>query len=286
MTAASEAAGRRGHVLVTPEGVPLPIELATVGERAAAFLLDLLIWLGATLLVDILLILLLLKGIGGAAAVAVVLFTGTLFRTLYFIRFELGARAATPGKRLLGLRVVDRRGGPLLPGAVIARNLTREMEAFLPLGLLLSAAAKTTWDSLLLLAWLLAFAALPLVNRQRLRGGDLIAGTMVIVLPKRRLAADLADRAVAFAFTAPQLAAYGTYELQVLEQLLRAPDGADTVRARREVCQAICRKIDWPAPVAEADTDRFLHDFYAAQRATLERAQLFGKARADKHAAR
>ena len=64
-------------------------------------------------------------------------------RNLYFIHFELSWHGATPGKRIVGIRVVDRRGGPLLPAAVIARNLTREIEIFIPLGVLISAAAAS-----------------------------------------------------------------------------------------------------------------------------------------------
>ena len=45
----------------------------------------------------------------------------------------MGGRGATPGKRMLGLRVVARDGARLTGGAVIARNAMREIEVFLPL---------------------------------------------------------------------------------------------------------------------------------------------------------
>src|SRR3546814_1427191 len=41
-----------------------------------------------------------------------------LLRTFWFIGFELGSRAATPGKRLMGIRVVARDGGRLTADAV------------------------------------------------------------------------------------------------------------------------------------------------------------------------
>src|SRR3546814_18926962 len=58
---------------------------------------------------------------------------GFLLRNFWFIGFELGQRAATPGKRLMGIRVVARAGGRLTADAVVARNLIRELELFLPL---------------------------------------------------------------------------------------------------------------------------------------------------------
>ena len=57
-------------------------------------------------------------------------------RSFYFIFFELRWQGATPGKRALGLRVIDRKGGRLKPEAVFARNLMREVEMFLPISLL------------------------------------------------------------------------------------------------------------------------------------------------------
>ena len=121
-----------------------------------------------------------------------------MVRNLYFVYFELAWRGATPGKRLVGLRVIDRAGGPLLPSAVVARNLTREVEMFIPLGVLLTwgktAGGAVDWENLAIAVWLLFFAALPFINRDRMRGGDLIAGTMVISLPKRVLSSDLVEK--------------------------------------------------------------------------------------------
>ncbi len=289
-----EGPGRRRRDLITPEGVPLPVEIADLGERATAFVLDLFIWFCLTVLVFLIIAVLIfgallqthlgLHGTGGIIVLSIVMFIAFVVRNLYFIHFELAWRGATPGKRMLGLRVVDRRGGPLLPGAVIARNLTREMEMFMPLGILLSmGGGAPAWEELSLAAWLLAFAALPLFNRERLRGGDLIAGTMVIALPPRALLGDLVDQAARYSFSEKQLAAYGVFELQVLEDLLRRPDAPDAALLRRQVSDKICHKIGWQARVSDAETGAFLTAFYTAQRAYLERAQLFGRSRADQH---
>jgi hypothetical protein len=91
------------------------------------------------------------------------------------------------------------------------------------------------------------------------------------------------ESAAHYAFTEKQLRAYGAFELQVLEELLRRPAGADTNRLLREVADKICRRIEWTAPVPDADIRVFLREFYTAERAFLEREQLFGKPRADKY---
>lgn len=282
-----EGARRQRRQIVTPEGVPVTVELADYGERMVALTIDLFIWLMGTLAIFIPIIWAIGKSGGSLIAISIALFIGFIVRNLYFVYFELAWRGATPGKRLVGLRVIDRAGGPLLPSAVVARNLTREVEMFLPLGVLLTwgkTEGGVDWENLAIAIWLLFFAALPFINRDRMRGGDLIAGTMVISLPKRILSSDLVERAVQFAFTEQQLRAYGAFELQVLEELLRRPDSPESVRVLNEVCDKICRRIGWTAPVAPADVVPFLREFYTAERAFLEREQLYGKVRADKYA--
>jgi len=147
-----------------------------------------------------------------------------------------------------------------------------------------AADGSVDWDQLLVAIWLLFFAALPFINRDRMRGGDLIAGTMVIAMPKRVLSGDLVEKKVQFSFSEQQLRTYGAFELQVLEELLRQPETPDSKRVLNEVCDKICRKIGWTAPLQPADVMPFLREFYTAERAFLEREQLYGKVRADKYA--
>ena len=282
-----EGTRRQQRTIVTPEGVPVTVELADHGERLTAFAIDVFIWFLLTIAVYLPLVLVAaLNKDAALIAVSIVLFIGFVVRNLYFIHFELAWRGATPGKRIVGLRVIDRRGGPLLPSAIVARNLTREVEAFIPLGLLLTwSGTNPNWEHLFVAIWLLFFAALPFVNRDRMRGGDLIGGTMVIALPKRVLSGDLVERVAQYVFTEQQLRAYGAFELQVLEELLRRPKSAETSRLLAEVRDKISHKIGWTAPLPPEDTELFLREFYTAQRAFLEREQLFGKPRADKYEA-
>jgi uncharacterized RDD family membrane protein YckC len=282
-----EGGRRERRQIITPEGVPVRVELADYGERLVAFTLDLFIWLLLTLAIFIPLILSIGAGGGSLIAISIALFIGFVVRNLYFVYFELAWRGATPGKRLVGLRVIDRAGGPLLPSAIVARNLTREVETFLPLGILLTwgraADGAIDWENFALAVWMLLFAALPFVNRDRMRGGDLIAGTMVISLPKRVLSGEVVERTVQFAFSEQQLRAYGAFELQVLEELLRHPDTPESGRVLSEVCEKIRNKIGWSDPVPPDQVVSFLREFYTAERAYLEREQLFGKARPDKY---
>ncbi len=272
--------------VVTPEGVPLRFALATYGERLTAFFVDLLVMVA--LLIGVLLILVFTFGSGGYLE-AVAILTMFLVRSFYFAGFEYVMGGATPGKRLVQLRVIDRHGGPLTPAAVFGRNLTRELEFFLPLGLLISPEAlypgASGWVAWASTAWCFVFLLLPALNRDRLRAGDLVAGTMVVRAPRATLLEDVAaESRRAFEFSPEQLSHYGNYELQVLEDILRKLEFVDesTVEV---LTSKIRHRIGYDA-VGPFDQVRFLQDFYAAQRAALERGLLFGKRTEDKTAAR
>ena len=288
--------GRRQ--IVTPEGVPLTIDLASHWERAAAVCLDLVIMLGVVLALSLLTFIGLSRVLGAGWGAAFVLLTSFLVRSFYFIFFELRWQGATPGKRALGLRVIDRAGGRLGADAIFARNLMREVELFLPLSLLFAAeqTGSQAWVMFLTLCWASIFTLMPLFNRDRLRVGDIVGGTWVVKAPKSRLLPDMAQQdgqgeisdvpqpAAAtpdVAFTEAQLDAYGIYELQTLEAVLRQT-GPHADRTRRTVCERIQAKIGWEdsAPV---ESRRFLEAYYSALRAHLEKKMLFGVRRESKH---
>ncbi|HLL20705.1 MAG TPA: hypothetical protein VK427_01165, partial [Kofleriaceae bacterium] len=133
------------------------------------------------------------------------------------------------------------------------------------------------------------FMLFPLFNRDRLRIGDLIAGTRVVLQPKVVLVPDLAAQPTnaapkaAYTFTEKQLGFYGIYELQVLEGVLRQNPGTQSFsEAIATVTDKIRSKIGYDRPIA--DGEHFLRDFYAAQRLHLEQKLLFGQRREDKHA--
>jgi uncharacterized RDD family membrane protein YckC len=161
------------YEIVTPEGVSLRTKLATRSERAAAFLIDIFLCALVIFILLLLLVYLLVHDIGGDLLAGIILFMSFIIRAAYFLHFELVWRGATLGKRFVGIRVVDRNGGPLLPAAIIARNLTREFEIFMPFAVIISfpGAHMGQWVPWLSSAWILIFAAIPFLNRDRMRGG-------------------------------------------------------------------------------------------------------------------
>lgn len=278
---ADRAPGRMRRGFVTPEGVDLQLELGGAGVRAAAFLLDLLAMLLILVVASIAIGLLLVASRASALAVSWLIgFFG--LRNGWFVLFEMGGRGATPGKRLMGLRVVARDGARLTGGAVIARNAMREIELFLPLSFLAARGGQGTADTVLTLfalVWSGIFLFFPLFNRDRLRIGDLLAGTWVVRTARGRLGAELAapvDRQRRV-FSEAALDLYGVFELQTLEDVLRggSEDAVATVAA------TIRRK----AGLAHDPDDRdFLTDYYAALCVRLERGLMVGRRRADKFA--
>jgi len=291
MTAAEAEEGPKRHrnrrEIITPEGVPLRLSLAERGERFAAVLIDLTIIVTILVTVAIAAIMI-LPGAAYDLGVALGLLFSFALRSFYFIFFELRWQGATPGKRALGLRVIDRAGGRLKPEAVFARNLMREVELFLPVSLLFS--NSETVDSalagLLAMAWVGVLIALPFFNKDRLRAGDIIAGTWVVKIPKNTLLPDMAaQRDTAhdsIQFTDAQLSIYGILELQTLENVLRR-SGPNARQTRKSVADRIKAKIEWQAAPETLADDRFLEAFYAALRGHLERRALFGRRRKDKH---
>lgn len=270
--------------VVTPEGVVVRVRLAAASARLSALILDLLILFAA--LIALALLTLFAGGHLGRAAGVLALFG---LRTFYFSGFELAWNGRTPGKRMTGLRVVNRRGGTLTPAAIIARNLMREVELFLPLSIVISGGAGIAtdpWTFAALLVWVCVLAFLPVFNRDRLRAGDMVAGTWVIIEPKPALLPELVSEtaaAAAYRFTTQQLAVYGVKELQVLEEVLRSPMTSREA-LERDVAQRIARKIGYADPAAvAADAAKFLGAFYAAQRRRLEAELAFGRRRRDKN---
>ena len=307
MTAAAvlPLASARSRMVVTPEGLALPLTLASRGARAGALMLDVMIILFA--LIGFHLGLIAVAGglmdtaggaLGGGAAGAseflqialiIAVFVGWYG---YFLVQELGPRGATLGKRILGIRIAPRGGQRLTPEAIIARNLLRDIEVFYPLVFIISTGVSALsgedvgamiWAAA---GWFALFALLPFFNRDALRAGDIIAGTCVVEAPRAALAAVLADASVASEaapndyprprFTAAELGVYGIRELQVLERLLREGDAAALGTVHRTIAAKIGRTAE------DGEERAFLEAFYAALRDKLEKDMRFGKRKTDK----
>lgn len=278
--------------IVPPEGVPLHFEVAGLGGRLGAQIVDILITFGLAL--AIVLVMAFLLGVRGAAFVAI---TGLLFfliRVPYYVATELLWNGQTVGKRISALRVMSGTGRSLSAHQVVARNLMKEVEVFLPATYVLVAADSGPVASVLVLLWIVGLIAVPVFNRRRQRIGDIIAETIVVHQPRRLLAPDLAAAAPLpagqrFVFLPNQLEHYGAFELQVLERVLQSSDNLRSAAEHRQneinlgiIFDRIRAKIGYSERVAGADRETFLRAFYAAQRAYLEQRRLFGDVRADK----
>lgn len=157
------------YLISTPENVDLHLELAGLGNRALAVIIDtlatyalcivvfLLAWLGTVLVA---------MGHLPPNAVAIVSSVIVLLAMLasfaiafgYFIFFEGIWHGQTPGKKVTHIRVIDQTGQPINWGAAVLRNIIRVFDlGFLLIGLLFMAADK---------------------NERRL--GDFAAGTLVV----------------------------------------------------------------------------------------------------------
>ncbi|WP_295531817.1 RDD family protein [Novosphingobium sp. Chol11] len=303
---------RRARTVITPEGVRLSITLASRGARAAALMIDLFL-IGFTMTATTLLLVWMAGGIGiserdlqagtaraGALQALVVIWFIAMFlyRNAWFLSFELGPRGATPGKRLMGIRVAargggigaDAGGGRLTTEAVIARNLMRDIELYMPLvfiGGAIEAGGDTELAGWSGAVWFAVFVLFPFLNRDALRCGDVIAGTWVVEAPRRKLEQALslgtaargasAETGAQYRFGEAELAVYGEYELQVLERVLRD----NQPEAMREVAEMICAKIGWTG--GKGDERAFLEAYYTQLRARLEQGMRFGRRKANKH---
>jgi uncharacterized RDD family membrane protein YckC len=123
----------RQLVVVTPENVEVTFDLAGLGTRFLASLMDYVL-VGLVMLALILLLVYAfanLLGLTGTWLVAACILLGFMVDWCYFIGFESGWRGQTPGKRRMGLRVLRAGGFPVDRRAIIIRNFMRAVD-FLP----------------------------------------------------------------------------------------------------------------------------------------------------------
>jgi uncharacterized RDD family membrane protein YckC len=150
-------------------GVDLDLPLAGPGSRSYAFVIDwhirLLVALAflaaALVLVNGSLTWRSDPGKSGTAAMFLIVLPPLLIYFFYHPVLEILMRGQTPGKRLAGVRVVSRDGGIPSIGAILIRNVFRlvdSLPSFYVVGL---------WTTFL--------------SAQRLRIGDMAAGTMLVL---------------------------------------------------------------------------------------------------------
>ena len=117
--------------------VAIDLPVATAGSRGLAQAIDLVFVLVLQALVLLICFVgsMALAGLGsrvGDVLLAIGLISVFLIQWGYFVAFELVWEGQTPGKKLLGLRVVDEAGGRAALTQLVIRNLLRVID-FLPM---------------------------------------------------------------------------------------------------------------------------------------------------------
>ena len=150
--------------VATPEGIELTLRLAGPVPRALAWAIDLAIRLTLMFAVAMLASLL------GRAGMGVILLTAFFVEWLLPAWFEARWNGQTPGKRAMGIAVLNDDGTPLRWPAALTRNLLRAVD-FLPV------------------LYGVGLVAM-LSNRDFKRLGDLAAGTVVVYLDTNKQTID------------------------------------------------------------------------------------------------
>lgn len=269
---------------MTPDGVYLRLEVASLMERAFSLSVDILIILFATIVSALGL---LAAGGSGLPWAAIGILMVFALRYGYFLFFEFHLHGATPGKRLLGLRVMERSGGQLEVRSLVARNLMRDLELTLPLAALVAPEGiignVPWWLKLLSLSWIGLMIIVPMISSENLRIGDLVAGTVVVRVPNAPLLTDHASVATSIRFARSQLSFYGERELDALADILRQIEKHKLDHKEMQViAQTVARKISYSGPEPFSKPGLFLRSFYRAQRAQLEEHLLYGKRKGSK----
>jgi len=145
----------------TPEGIEILIYPAGFLIRACAWTIDALIQ--GTLMVAIIITAEIFRFVLGFWFSLILIFVLDWF---YHTAFEVFWRGQSPGKRVMGIRVIRSDGSPVNPGASFLRNLLRFADTFMFL-------------------YLIAFICM-LVSPAFRRFGDWVADTLVVYTAEAR----------------------------------------------------------------------------------------------------
>jgi uncharacterized RDD family membrane protein YckC len=222
-------------------GVDLSLQIAGPGSRSYAFIIDWHIRLLLAIAWFVLLMLALSGGLripanAGAWTIALIVGPAAVIYLLYHPIVELLMRGQSPGKRMAGVRIVNRDGGPPGVGAILVRNAFRlidSMPAFYVVGLVCT-----------------------FVTGQRVRIGDMAAGTLLVVNDAA------GGKPIDLLVARGNVSRLDPAALDLVEQLLERWNMLEPER-RQAIARALLQRIDTrPQPPSE------MHD--AGLRARLQ----------------
>ena len=153
--------------VATPEGVEITLRVAGPVPRALAYALDLLLR-GAVMFA----LMIAVSALGNFGS-AIMLLAAFMLEWLYPVFFEVLSAGATPGKRAMGLIVLNDDGTPVRWPASLTRNLLRAID-FLPF------------------LYFIGFVTM-VANRDFKRLGDLAANTLVVYRDEKPAAASIPE---------------------------------------------------------------------------------------------
>ena len=236
-------------IIDTPEQIALEYPLASAGSRFLALGLDTLLQLAGFALLGLIAMLVAAADAGtgrpfGPWALAVLLLAAFALYYGYFAVFEALWAGQTPGKRVVGIRVIGVSGRPLSPFEAILRSLVRivdQMPGFYAVGVLS-----------------IFFTS----RNQRL--GDLAAGTVVVheTLVERPHVPQPAE-----ARTRHAAARLTPAELALVERFLQRRQGLDSLVRLATARQILARfrdRLELPAD-RPVDEERILEDLVEQQ---------------------
>ncbi|MDB5282935.1 MAG: hypothetical protein JWO06_2010 [Bacteroidota bacterium] len=185
--------------IVTAQNVTLKIELANIGDRFLAAILDVLIKIGVILVFS-----LLVAAVRGSTGIIVLLsFLFIVFMIFYSLFFETVMNGQTPGKRMMKIRVAKVNGEPVDIGSLMLRWLLRIIDF------------PFTWPAIGI------FTTVVTNKHQRL--GDLAAGT-ILVSSKERTTLDntfYTETQIGYRTTYPQADRLTAREAELIKEVIR-----------------------------------------------------------------
>ena len=247
--------------IALPEQIWIDVEPASFGSRALAYIIDFVLRWGSLLLMFLAAALLLshtpaLAPIGrGASAIAHVIGSSNgvllalailllfLVEWSYPIYFEVCRGGVSPGKALLGLRVVDENGLPI----TFRTSLLRTIMILVDLMPMFGVTALISMSA----------------TRKSQRLGDLLARTMVVYSPRKNEHEDPGIERTHTADLTLPLELYNVIEKYIMRRKDLTPDArARNLAALRRAISDLCKKIEVP-PLADLDAqDRWLLALY------------------------
>ena len=249
----------------TPEHVALHLDLAGLGSRAAAGIVDTIV---AGLGILVLFWMLTLVGLterGGALVgwvLALVILLLAFAFLGYFVALEALNGGRTIGKQVLGIRVVMDSGHPVTSTAAVVRGLFRLLDCYFPL-----------------LPFLPGLGMI-FLHRRNQRLGDIVAGTIVV----RDIPLDWALAPAPPPTSGTEPVETGPPELadeefRLLDQFLaRAADFETTVRTR--IATELAHRFQDRIPRRTSDPDSYLAEIYADEQ-RKRRSRFATRARTD-----